>query len=340
MKIKNVCALSGQIQKIRPTYSATYNYLYLKSSCSKDEKCYETEPGIYQCGKHITPHNRGEECSFNEECYSGICDMGKCYSLNSEQDCNEFNDPSNPEKACDPGYWCYQYDPINLLSKCVPYLNEGEVYNEDEGKICRKGLAPRLDETLEVRCSQIGFLQNGDISPNPIFCESGYSIGYENEEIIYGDDSKIYCFSIDREAPCEYDTSDGQYYCKPIVKGLDISVVEIKIQCNNINHVNICPYTIGKENSFKNYVNELKNLNFEEIYQDEDKYHKVGFGNNEYSQAYQKYIHYDFLYSMGILDDNGDVKKEKKNEWEYFWKMNFCTYLKFSHFFFLLFTLF
>ena len=340
LKMKNVCALKGQLKKTIGSTTTIYHYLYLKTHCSKNERCYETEEGYYQCGKRISFQKIGKDCGVNEECYTGICNNGKCEAIGNDEDCTNENDPNNPEKVCNPGNWCFEYDPYNHLYKCVPYVGEGELYDQTDGKLCKIGLAPNKDYTLFDKCTKYGSLSNGVNSPNPLLCQSGFSIGYDNEEIVYGDDDKIKCFTMVTDSACEYDSNEGDYFCKPIVDGLDIYVVELKIKCNNYNNLYICPYSSGKEKIFKEYISLLNGINVDEIYQDEDKYHKVGYGDNELSKAYQKYINYDHLYSIGIIDEKGEINKDKKDIWEFYWRINNSHWIQFSYFFYIIILLF
>ena len=334
--MENICAISGKTKKILGSTTIHNNYLYLKRHCAEDEKCYETETGIYQCGKKIQFQKIGEDCGANEECYTGLCFYGKCGSIGNDEDCTVENDPSNPEKVCNPGHWCYEHDSLNHQYKCVPYIGEGEIYDQIDGKLCKIGMAPHEDATYFEKCRKYGSLVIGDISPNPILCETGYSVGYDPDtEQIVNDDTKTKCFSVVTDSPCEYDSDEGDYFCKPIVEGLDLFVAELKIQCTAINSVYICPYTKGKENSFKDYISRLNSINIDDVYGDENKYHKLGYGDNKLSQSYQKYKYYDYLYSMGYLNDNGDINSDKKDEWEFFWRFNNSFFVNIKYFFYL-----
>ena len=120
---------------------------------------------------------------------------------------------------------------------------------------------------------------------------------------------------------------DDNYYCKPIVEGLDVFTVELEIQCYAFNNVHVCPYSKGKENSFRQYISKMNSIDSNEVYGDEHKYHLIGYGDNDLSQAYLKYLYYDDLYAMGILDDNGNVNDNKEDEWEFFWRFNHSKYI-------------
>ena len=336
LRMKNICAISGKVKKTIGATTTIYHYIYLKTHCSKKERCYETEEGYYQCGRRIRFRKIGEDCGVNEECYTGMCSFEKCTAIENDEDCTAENDPTNPEKVCNPGNWCFEYDSINHLYKCVPYVGEGGLYDQTDGKLCKIGLAPRPDYTLFDKCTKYGSLGDGTNSPDPILCQSGFSIGYDNEEVVYGDNSKIKCFSMVEDKPCEYDSNDGEYYCKPIVDGLDIYVVEIKVKCNNYNNFYVCPYTSGKEKVFKEYISLLNGINIDEVYEDEHKFHSLGYGDNKLSQAYQKFINFDHLYYLGIIDENGEITKEKKDIWEFFWRINNSKKINLSYIFFLL----
>ena len=340
LRMKNICAISGKTKRILGSTIIHNNYLYLKTHCGKGEKCYETEPGYYQCGKKLTFQKIGQDCGVNEECYTGLCDYGKCSSVGNDEDCTIENDRDNPEKVCNPGHWCYEYDTLNHLFKCVPFVGEGEVYDQIDGKLCKKGMEPFPDASLFDKCTKYGTLKEGTVveSIDSILCESGFSIGYDNEEIV-SDPQKMKCLTVVTDSPCEYE-NDGNYYCKPIVDGLDMYVVEIKIKCNDINSIYICPYSKGKEKSFKEYISKLNSINIDDVYADENKYHTLGFGNNQLSQALQKYENYDYLYSMGYIDGNGDISEDKKDEWDFFWRRNSSFLISFSYFFYLLILLF
>ena len=327
--IKNICALSGTTRKYIGNNVYTNKYLYLKSHCGKTEKCYETEKeivgdkevSIFQCGEKILLQKIGDECGINGECFTGLCNYGKCSSIGNDEDCTLENDASNPEKVCNPGHWCHEYDPLNHLYRCVAYIGEGEYYDELDGKLCRIGLEP--DPALFDKCTKIGTKDIGESSPNPMLCKSGFSLGYENDEVILDDPEKFKCFSVIKDSKCEFSDEDGGYYCNPQAEGIDQYVVEIKIECNSNN---VCPYSKGKENSFKEYISALNEININDVYGDEHRYHLVGYGDDKLCQAYLKYKNYDDLYAMGILNDDGNVNENKKDEWEFFWRFNSSKY--------------
>ena len=171
------------------------------------------------------------------------------------------------------------------------------------------------------KCTKIGTVETGIICPNELMCKSGSSIGYENEEIV-NDDSKRKCFTTITDSKCEYSEEDSDYICRPIVEGLDIFTIELNLTCKNIDGVHVCPYSIGKENSFKEYISALNSIDINEVYGDEHKYHLVGYGDNDLSKAFQKYKYYDELYSMGLVNDDGSINEDKEDEWEFFWRFN------------------
>ena len=331
LEIDDVCALSGQTKKYLGPDVIYTDYLYLKEHCGKSEKCYETEEGIFQCGEKILLQKIDDECGINEECYTGMCNYGKCNSIKNGEDCTVENDQDDPEKVCNPGNWCYEYDSLNHLYRCVGFVGEGENYDELNGKLCRIGLEPWPGSSYYEKCTKIGSKGNGEICPYERVCQSGFAIGYDNGEIV-DDDTKKKCFSVVKDAKCEYSTDDNDYYCKPIVEGLDRYTVELNEKCRNINNVYICPYTKGKENCFREYVSAFNAIDVNEVYEDEQKYHLVGYGDNDLSQAYQKYKYYDELYVMGILNDDGSINENKEDEWEFFWRFNHSYYNKFSIF--------
>ena len=163
------------------------------------------------------------------------------------------------------------------------------MYDQIDGKICKIGMAPFPDASLFDKCTKYGSLKDGPNSPNAILCESGFSIGYDSEiDELDNDIDKIKCFSMVTDSPCKYDNDEDDYFCKLIVDGLNIYVVEIKIQCVNTNSHYLCPYTKGKEKIFRDYISILNSFNLDEVYEDEDKYHKLGYEDNELSQALQK----------------------------------------------------
>ena len=324
--IDDICALSGKTIRELGSDIIYTDYLYLSTHCGKTEKCYETEDGIFQCGEKILLQKIGDDCGINEECFTGLCNYGKCSSISNDDDCTVENVADNPEKVCNPGHWCYEYDVLNHLYKCVPYIGEGEYYDELNGKLCGIGTKPFVDETYFEKCTKIGSQDDGVNSPDPIMCKSGFSLGYENDQIV-SDTSQIKCFSVKEDSKCEYSAVDDNYYCKPIVEGLDVFTVELEIQCYAFNNVHVCPYSKGKENSFRQYISKLNSIDINEVYGDEHKYHLIGYGDNDLSQAYLKYLYYDDLYAMGILDDNGNVNDNKEDEWEFFWRFNHSKYI-------------
>jgi len=336
LKIKDVCAISGSTKKYLGPDIIYTDYVYLKSHCGKNEKCYETEEGIFQCGEKILLQKIGDDCGINEECFTGMCSFGRCTSIPNDEDCTVENDPDNVEKVCNPGNWCYEYDVLNHLYKCVSFVGEGEYYDELNGKLCQIGLEPFVDATLFEKCTKIGTVETGIICPNELMCKSGSSIGYENEEIV-NDDSKRKCFTTITDSKCEYSEEDSDYICRPIVEGLDIFTIELSLTCKNIDGVHVCPYSIGKENSFKEYISALNSIDINEVYGDEHKYHLVGYGDNDLSKAFQKYKYYDELYSMGLVNDDGSINEDKEDEWEFFWRFNNSNFINISNFFFLIF---
>ena len=192
-------------------------------------------------------------------------------------------------------------------------------------------MEPWASGSYNERCTKIGTKNNGEICPIQTLCKSGFSIGYDNGQIV-NDDTKKKCFSVSKDASCEYSSVDNDYYCRPIVEGLDIFTFELYEKCNNINNVYICPYTKGKEKCFREYISALNSIDIKEVYEDEQKYHLVGYGDNDLSQAYQKYKYYDELYVMGILNADGNINENKEDEWEFFWRFNHSCYNKFSIF--------
>ena len=333
LKMKNICAIKGN--------KKDKQYYYLKTHCSKKERCYKTDEGIYQCGKRIKFHKIGDDCGVNEECYTGLCFFGKCSSINNDDDCTVEKDIDidNPEKVCNPGHWCYEHDSLNHLYKCVPYVGEGEIYDQIDGKLCRIGLEPHPDATLFDKCTKIGSLENGKLSKRENLCQTGFALGYDTEtEELVDDIEKQKCFTVVTDSPCEYES--GGSFCKPIVDGLDKFVVEIKVPCKMIDDTDagtyVCPYSKGKEKCFKEYISILNSINIDEVYGDEDKFHSLGYGNNKLSQAYQKYKHYDELYIMGILNENGDVNSNREDEWDFYWRFQNSFLINLSYLFYLL----
>ena len=336
LKIKDVCAISGSTKKYLGPDIIYTDYVYLKSHCGKTEKCYETEEGIFQCGEKILLQKIGDECGINEECFTGMCSFGRCTSIPNDEDCTVENDPDNNEKVCNPGNWCYEYDVLNHLYKCVSFVGEGEYYDELNGKLCQIGLVPFVDGTMFEKCTKIGTQENGVICPNELMCKSGSSIGYENEEIV-DDDSKRKCFSIITDSKCQYSEEANDYICSPIVEGLDRFTIQLPLTCRNIDGVYVCPYSKGKENSFREYISNLNSMDINEVYGDEHKYHLIGYGDNDLSKAYQKYKYFDELYSMGMVNDDGSINEDKEDEWEFFWRFNNSNFINISIFFFLIF---
>ena len=321
IKMKNVCAISGTQKKVRGSTTTISTYLYLKEKCGKKEKCVETQTGYYQCIKKTFLRKIGESCGINEECYTGLCYNTECSSIQNDEDCTAEYDSSNPEKVCNPGNWCYEYDSLNHYYKCVNYLNENEEYDSSDGKICRFGLAPLRDVYGKVVCQKYGTIEDGKECNNEgKLCVSGFC---ENDP----DTNLKKCFSVTEDSDCEFDSGLGDYYCKPIVNGLKSNeVYRVTVKCDNTyNNVYVCPYTIGKMNVFKEFANKLSGINFDKVYKDEKKFHSFGLGNNDLSKAYQKYYYFDYLYAINILNYNGGINKKK--EWEFFWKMNNTKYV-------------
>ena len=84
LEIDNVCALSGKtIRELGEDLIYT-EHLYLSEHCGKSEKCYETEEGIFQCGEKILLQKIGDDCGINEECFTGLCNYGKCSSISND----------------------------------------------------------------------------------------------------------------------------------------------------------------------------------------------------------------------------------------------------------------
>ena len=325
IKMKNVCAISGIQNITRGDITNTYYFLYLKKKCGKKEKCVETQSGYYQCVKKTFLQKIGDKCGVNEECYTGLCYSGECSAIQNDEDCTSENDPSNPEKVCSPGHWCFEYDSLSHYFKCVPYLNEDEEYNNMTGKVCRFGLAPLKNEYGKVVCQKYGTIEDGKESNNySELCQSGFS----GKDI---DDGIQRCFSVVTDSDCLFNSSSGDYYCQPIVNGLHSKeVYKINESCTSIYNDShyICPYTIGKMNAFKEFITKLNEINFDDVYKDEKKFHSFGYGNNDFSKAYQKYYYFDYLYSLGMINKDGEIIKKK--EWEFFWKMNKSDYNRIS----------
>lgn len=327
IKMKNVCAILEKKKYIAGSVTITQGYLYIKNKCGKNEKCVETEEGYFQCARKLKQRKIGENCGINEECYSGQCYNGKCGTIENDMDCTELYDINNPEMPCNPGYWCYKYDSINTLYKCVKYLEEGEDYDISQGKICRVGLSPMNDNNNVKKCFTNGMLDDGKITENSNLCKSGYSA----ED--FTKDQNLRCFSVIKDSSCGIIEGDGESYCSPEVNGLlESEIITLKTKCTNkYNDKYLCPFTISKSFLFQNYTSKLNSMNFQKIYSDEYKFHGgLGFGDNKLSQAYLKYYDYDYLRSFGILNEDGSLNKDKKDIWEFYWKRNNSNYIYFN----------
>ena len=113
---------------------------------------------------------------------TSLCFFGKWSLIGNDEDCTvEIKDSDNPEKVYNPGHWCYEHDSLNHLYKCVPFVGEGELYNQIDGKLCRIGLEPHPDTTLFDKFTKIGSLENGAFGKNESLCQTGFALPYDTE---------------------------------------------------------------------------------------------------------------------------------------------------------------
>ena len=80
----------------------------------------------------------------------------------------------------------------------------------------------------------------------------------------------------------------------------------------------------------------MNSIDVNGVYGDEHKYHLIGYGDNDLSKAYQKYIHYDELYAMGFLNEDGSINENKEDEWEFFWRFNCSNFINISIFLYII----
>lgn len=70
------------------------------SSCLPEETCdYQTQGKVQKCAPALPRRFSGDFCALDEECISGICVLGICYSNNLLEDCQDTLD-------CNVGLYC------------------------------------------------------------------------------------------------------------------------------------------------------------------------------------------------------------------------------------------
>ena len=79
--------------------SSSLTYLNI-SSCLPEETCdYQILENVQKCVPAPPTRYSGDFCSIDEECISGVCDLGVCYSNNLLESCEDTKD-------CNIGLYC------------------------------------------------------------------------------------------------------------------------------------------------------------------------------------------------------------------------------------------
>ncbi len=285
-------------------------YVYIKNSCDNDEKCvfYKDDP-LGTCTKkpknYIMP---GKICSIDFECTDGKCVNNIC-----RLDCND----------CGENQYCYSDIFEENPSKCMNFSKINEIYEfDDEGyeHICSPEL---FGFEGNLTCQKLGSFDDGEYADYDFkFCKSGLIDEYEGV-----------CISVINDPICDKEDS-----IEVDVKGTESGKAEasclLTIDNKYFSSLTKSKTKYWKENVLKRY-NELnwkkirKNKNF--IYE--------GITDKKFNEYFTIYSNYESFITQNIINEDGEINKNKKCEYKFLWKYLSSNRIKVNFTYILLFLL-
>ena len=315
IKIKNLCAIEGvATEEDENSNIMTNNYLYIKKKCKDKQYCSNTDnSGLYFCFKKLKKRKIGEKCSVNEECYTNKCSMRICQGTDFEGDCTDY------PNSCKPGMYC-TYSNIYNKNICVEYSKKNEKcgYFATLGyeKKCFSGFVcqEKDDNSGDTVCKNWGILEIGKVVTDEKLCKSGISL----QDTDY--DNKVKCVSVEEDSECDEST----LICKPQVTGLGVNpdiTTEVSLNCfGGINNLYSCPITYGKTEIFEKYIERYNKVYDMEKLQKSQYFVEGSFNDRKLSEMYTKYVNYNYLYTYGFIDYDGNAEGLYQCEYDFIWR--------------------
>ena len=322
LKLDDICAIEGTstTEDEETLTQVTTKYLYIKETCSSDEKCKKMgDSHLYQCFPKIEKLEIGDKCSVNEECYTGLCTMDICQGIDFEGDCSDY------PNACKPGLFCTDIN-VDGTRICAEYsyLHE-KCGNGDWGyyKKCFPGLGCQLreDGSGTYVCKKWGTVSESNEVDDEKLCVSGMAM-------LDDYDNKIKCISIEEDGECDEEI----HKCSPLISGLGANPnvgEEITLDCvGGLTNMYTCPFGAGKTLVFRKYIdkyNELYDVN--EL--KKSQYFIEGYFNDyELTELFIKYKNYEYLRAYELIDFEGNVNGLYSCEYDFVWTFIDSDYIK------------
>ena len=303
---EDVCAIvsneKGSINSYDPV-------IYIKKkSCGKKKECSSCSSNfnidnpdtsspydsVCACKKKLKLLKIKKKCNYNAECKTGVCSGGKCASFGK---CYSSSDYS----ICGPGKYCKGYDSVtDTDGTCTDYVNEGG--SCANGEKCAPGLECDLIASTKT-CKKKYSLGKGESSNYLDYCKTGFLassgkcaalVSVEKDcSIKINDGTSDFTLSVSTNSYLAFTTPDGK---------------------------NSCKYSTGFNDLLDELVKRYNKIKLNKILEKED----CDYGNNllcdkKYAELYNVYKNYGYLYSQGLIKENGKKNGDKKCEYE-FWR--------------------
>ena len=315
LQIEKICAIEGSasVEDEDTLVMTPINYLYIKDSCDSDERCKEMDDlKIYQCFPKLVKLKIGEQCSVNEECYTGFCSMSICQGVDFEADCSEY------PNGCKPGMYCANNDILNTKI-CVEYAKMNEIcgysstlgYNIEclPGLICQY----RDDGSGTTVCKKWGTFDLNKIVTDERLCKSGMAL------LDIDVDNELKCISVDEEGECDEDT----HKCNPLIVGIGANPDasnELIIDCvGGLNSIYTCPLSNTKTEIFRKYIEEYNNKYDGEELQKSQFFIEGYFNDKTLTELYIKYKNFEYLKAYELIDFEGNENGLYSCEYGFMW---------------------
>ena len=331
LKMEDICAIGST--PADNNENEIY-YLYIKDKCSKDKVCtyIEQEPFYsvnkrrrkfdlngnpedyyedyyYTCQKNIDLSylKIDQKCSIDAECYTGYCKNGKCSTL----------DVCLDDEQCKPEQYCaLKVDGEKTSGKCENLKKKGDSCTQEDK--CQRGLICDYDYStspLKGKCQKYFTKSVGDKVSDPNLCKSGYA-KFDNVNLAY------ICLEFDSAAECKDDGS-GDYYCEITSKdkdGKQQKDLEYCPQSNKDPKKHLCPKGKTYFKVQKKAIEQYDKIDLEKFNEKEIKSFEDYFGDKKYAEYASILENFAELYDQKIIDDEGEMNKDFKCEYNFLLK--------------------
>ena len=303
----NACAFKNQL--VSGT-TIKEEFLIFKK-CGKGEKCDYEGRGICRDDDRIKTRKNGKSCNYDDDCLCGKCSGNKCTVKKEGEIC--YSSSTRERYYCEAGLICHDYSDTSNDEKCVkPVLTAGT--KPDRSTECGEGL--ELD--AEGKCQKYGTIADGEktqsITGINKLCKSGLS----HQK---ADGSDYICDRIEEEPVCD---ATGVITKGKWAKGDEIGLGETCKHATdyNGNIVYYYEYTKLQSKLFEDFLEDYNDLDLEDL-NTKDKYFNMDFKKMLKWKTYKKYLLFKnapALEKAGLIDSDGEVKSDKKCEYEFIMK--------------------